>query len=83
MTERRQAIVNLTPRMIAQSRVIAKGNRIRDVQRLVATYGGKRSRWVKKSSPRFEIGRHQYEYHWYEHPGIGRIELKRQRVQNV
>ena len=26
MTERRQAIVNLTPRMIAQSRVIAKGN---------------------------------------------------------
>ena len=83
MTERRQAIVNLTPRMIAQSRVIAKGNRILDVQRLVATYGGKRSRWVKKSSPRFEIGRHQYEYHWYEHPGIGRVELKRQRVQNV
>jgi hypothetical protein len=83
MTERRQAIVNLTPRMIAQSRVIAKGNRIRDVQRLVATYGGKRSRWVKKSSPCFEIGRHQYEYHWYEHPGIGRVELKRQRVHNV
>jgi hypothetical protein len=45
--------------MIAQSRVIAKGNRIRDIQRLVATYGGKRSRWVKKNSPRFEIGRHQ------------------------
>ena len=83
MTERCQAIVNLTPRMIAQSRVIAKGNRIRDVQRLVAAYGGKRSRWVKKSSPRFEIGRHQYEYHWYEHPGIGRVELKRQRVHNV
>ena len=83
MTERHQAIVNLTPRMIAQSRVIAKGNSIRDVQRLVDTYGGKRSRWVKKSSPRFEIGRHQYEYHWYEHPGIGRVELKRQRVHNV
>ena len=83
MTERRQALVNLTPRMLAQSRVIAKGNRIRDVQRLVAMYGGKRSRWVKKSSPRFEIGRQQYEYHWYEHPGIGRVELKRQRVQNV
>jgi hypothetical protein len=56
MTERRQAIVNLTQRMIAQSRVIAKGNRIRDVQRLVETYGGKRSQWVKKSSPSFEIG---------------------------
>jgi hypothetical protein len=26
----------LTPRMLAQSRVIAKGNRIRDVQRLIA-----------------------------------------------
>lgn len=83
MTERRQAIVNLTPRMIAQSRVIAKGDRIRDVQRLVETYGGKRSRWVKKSSPRFEIGRHQYEYHWYEHPGIGRVELKRNRVHDI
>jgi len=30
----------LTPRMLAQSRVIAKGNRIRDVERLVKTYGG-------------------------------------------
>ena len=39
MTERRQAIVNLIQRMIAQSRVIAKGNRIRDVQRLVETSG--------------------------------------------
>ena len=42
--------------MISQSRVIAKGNRIRDVQRLVDTYSGKKSKWVKKSSPRFEIG---------------------------
>ena len=48
--------------MLAQSRVIAKGNRIRDVQRLVATYSGKRVTWVKKSSPRFELGRHHYEY---------------------
>lgn len=66
--------------MISQSRVIAKGNRIRDVQRLVKTYGGRKSKWVKKSSPYFEIGSHQYEYHWYEHPGIGRVELKRKRV---
>ena len=80
MTERAQMIGQLTPRMLAQSRVIAKGNRIRDVQRLVATYGGKRSTWVKKSSPVFTAGRHDYEYHWYEHPGIGRVELKRQRV---
>lgn len=62
--------------MISQSRVIAKGNRIRDVQRLVNTYGGRKSKWVKKSSPRFEIGNESCEYHWYEHPGIGRVELK-------
>jgi hypothetical protein len=43
MAERSRTIGKLTPRMLAQSRVIAKGNRIRDVQRLVATYGGKRS----------------------------------------
>jgi hypothetical protein len=49
--------------MIAQSRLIAKGKRIRDVRRLVATYGGKASTWVKKSSPRFDMGVHQYEYH--------------------
>jgi hypothetical protein len=68
--------------MIAQSRVIAKGKRIRDVRRLVETYGGKSSKWVKKSSPRFDMGDHQYEYHWYEHPGIGRVELKRRQVQS-
>lgn len=66
--------------MISQARVIAKGNRIRDVRRLVDTYGGKPSQWVKKSSPRFEIGGHWYEYHWYEHPNIGHVELKRKQV---
>ena len=80
MTERARPMGKLTSRMLAQSRVIAKGNRIRDGQRLVKTYEGKRSTWVKKSSPRFELGQHDYEYHWYEHPGIGRVELKRKRV---
>lgn len=70
----------LTPSMLAQSRVIARGNRIRDVQRLVDMYGGKRSKWVKKSSPQFQLGRHHYEYHRYEHPGIGRVEMKRKQV---
>src|SRR6266540_6188390 len=42
------AISRLTPRMIAQSRVIAKGKRIHDVQRLVVTYGGRPAKWVKK-----------------------------------
>lgn len=70
----------LTPRILAQARVIAKGHRIRDVVRLVADYGGRSSWWIKKSSPRFEINGSQFEYHWYEHPGIGRVEIKRKQV---
>ncbi len=66
--------------MIAQSRVIAKGKRIRDVQRLVNTYGGKASQWVKKSSPPLAMAGRNYEYHWYECPGIGRVEVKRKEV---
>jgi hypothetical protein len=71
----------LTPRMLAQSRVIAKGNRIREVQRLVADYGGTPAHWVKKSSPQFESNGITYEYHWYEYTGIGRVEVKRKQVQ--
>ncbi len=41
----------LTRDMLSQSRVIAKGNRIRDVERRVESYGGRKSGWVKKSSP--------------------------------
>lgn len=66
--------------MISQSRMIAKGKRIRDVQRLLDTYGGQKSKWVKKSSPPFQIASREYEYHWYEHHGIGRFEIKRKRV---
>ena len=65
------------PRQLhAQARVVAKGRRIRDVQRLVDMYGGRSSKWVKKSSPRVELDGEQYEYHWYEHPGIGLVEVK-------
>ena len=66
--------------MIAQSRVIAKGKRIRDVEWLVKRYGGKASKGVKKSGPAFEAGGLSYEYHWYQHPSIGRVELKRKVV---
>jgi len=66
--------------MIAQSRVIAKGRRIRDLNRLIKTYGGIPSKWLKKSSPTFEINGDQYEYHWYEHTGIGRFEIKIKKV---
>lgn len=66
--------------MLAQARVIAKGKRIRDIRRLVARYGGRTSKWVKKSSPRFEMAGEYFEYHWYEHPGIGKVEMKRKQV---
>jgi hypothetical protein len=66
--------------MLSQSRVIAKGRRIREVRRLVAEYGGRASEWVKKSSPRIEIAGEYFEVHWYEHSGLGRFEEKRVQV---
>ena len=35
---------------------------------------------MKKSSPPFEIKGERVEYHWYEHPGIGKVEMKRKQV---
>lgn len=70
----------LTREMLSQSRVIAKGNRIRDVERLVESYGGRKSGWVKKSSPPFTQDGLVYEYHWYEHQGLGRFEVRRKQV---
>ena len=66
--------------MIARSRIIAKGRRIRDVERLVQAHGGRASRWAKKSSPVFEESGRHFEYHWYEHPGLGRFEIKLKQV---
>jgi hypothetical protein len=73
-------ISKLSGRILAQARVIAKGKRIRDVARLVRLYGGRESNWTKKSSPVFELEGEDFEYHWYEHTGIGKVELKRKRV---
>jgi len=67
--------------MLSQARVIAKGRRIREVERLVAQYGGRTSKWVKKSSPQFKVAGDYFEYHWYEHPGIGRFEVKEIRLK--
>jgi hypothetical protein len=75
------AAIRLTRQMIAQSRVIAKGLRIRDVQRLIRQYGGTASGWTKKSSPIILRGSRRYEYHWYEHPGVGRKEIKIKQVR--
>ena len=66
--------------MLSQVRVVAKGKGIRDVRRLVSRYGGRPSTWVKKSSLRIEITGEFFEYHWYEHPGIGKVEMKRKQV---
>jgi hypothetical protein len=68
--------------MITQSRVIARGRRLRDVRRLVATYGGRTPGWVKKSSPPFEEAEGRFEFHWYEHIGLGRFELKKKRIDD-
>ena len=70
----------LTRQMLSQSRVIAKGRRIREVKRLIAEYGGRASKWVKKSSPEIDIGDRTIEYHWYEHPGIGRFEVREVQI---
>ena len=72
--------MSLTRQILAQSRIIAKGERIRDVIRLVTCYGGRPSKWVKKSSPSFEVAGEYFEYHWYEHRGIGKFELKLKQI---
>jgi len=74
------APVKLTRGLLAQSRIIAKGRHIREVNRLVARYGGRPSKWVKKSSPQIEIANKTIEYHWYEHPGIGRFEVREVQI---
>ena len=68
--------MKLTPDALSRSRVIARGRRIRAVRRLVDCYGGKVSKWVKKSGPPFEVRGRVLERHWYEHPGLGRFEVK-------
>ena len=73
----------LTKELIALSRVIAKGRRICDLERLLREHGGKPSMWTKKSSPSVEIDGGLYEYHWYEHHGIGRFEIKRKKVRDL
>ena len=47
----------LTKELIAHSRIIAKGRRIRDLRRLIQDYGGKPSMWTKKSSPPVTVHR--------------------------
>lgn len=68
--------ITLTRAMIESSRVIARGRGIRDVACLVRTYGGSPARWIKKSTRPLPCDGVVVEYHWYEHHGIGRREIK-------
>jgi hypothetical protein len=40
-------------------------------------------KWAKKSSPLFEVAGEYFEYHWYEHTGIGRFETKQVQVKRL
>ena len=67
----------LSKEVLSRSRIIARGRRIRDLARLLGRYGGTPAGWVKKSSPELRDSRGRFEYHWYEHRGLGRFETKR------
>lgn len=66
----------LSKRQLSQSRIIAKGRRIKDLNRLLETYGGTAQSWLKKSSPPLLVQNRPAEIHWYEHQGLGRVEEK-------
>lgn len=66
----------LTKKHLSQARMIAKGRKIKDVERLVKDYGGTTRNWVKKSTQPFFLEGRLIEIHWYEHSGIGRFEEK-------
>jgi hypothetical protein len=69
--------VELARELIAGLRIIEQGNGIREVERLVSQYGGRKAKWVKKSSPAFEREGTLFEYRCYGHHGIGRVETKK------
>lgn len=71
----------LTKELISQSRVIAKGENIRDIERLIRDYGGSISKWKKKSSPVIIVLGKPAEIHWYENPDVGRVEEKIKWIQ--
>jgi len=68
--------LRLTQTHLSQSRVIAKGRAIRDIDRLLRQYGGRAKDWVKKSTAILLVAGRKVEIHWYECRGIGRVEEK-------
>lgn len=76
MSEQKEQSPKLTKQQLAQSRIIAKGMKIKEINRLLKEYGGTAKKWVKKSSQPFMAEGRFAEVHWYEHQGIGRVEEK-------
>jgi hypothetical protein len=76
MPEHQEPLPKLTKQQLAQSRVIAKGIKIKEIDRLLKEYGGSPKRWAKKSSQPFVFENRLVELHWYEHHGIGRVDVK-------
>lgn len=68
----------LADAMAGVGRVIAKGNRIRDVGYLTDKYGGHAADWVKKSTSKWTAkDGMRLETHWYENPVLGiKVEFK-------
>jgi len=67
----------LTKELLATARVIARGRRILDLKRLLREYGGTPTGWSKRSTVPLGRPGSRCEYHWYEHHGLGRFEIKR------
>ena len=74
--ESSEHLPKLTRRQFSEARVIAKGRRIRDVQRLVNQYGGHIQQWTKKGTQPFFYQNSLIEVHWYDHHGLGQFETK-------
>jgi CRISPR/Cas system CSM-associated protein Csm3 (group 7 of RAMP superfamily) len=63
---------------LTNQETFAEGSKIRELHRLIDSYGGKN--WKKRKgfgAVRFTSGEIvQAELHWYEAHGIGKVELK-------
>ncbi len=62
----------ITKYMRSRQKVIARGDGIRDIDRLINRYGGAKKKW-KKMKTWDEQG---IEWHWYENPEVGWVEPK-------
>ncbi len=70
-------MITLDKEILSTARVIARGRAIKDLERLLSTYGGVPRGWTKRSSRALMDSYGHYELHWYEHAGLGRFEIKR------